>query len=81
MSTRDIIEALEQEENFQKFQNAVNQLSDEELDETKSYFNQVTSHDDLGDILFYTGNSFDDVKIKIADLDDEDQQKFICAIM
>ena len=47
----------------------------------KSYFNQVTSHDDLGDILFDTGNSFDDVKIKIADLDDEDQQKFICAIM
>ena len=47
----------------------------------KNCFNKVTSDDDLGDVLFDTEISFYDVKCKIDSLSDEDQQKFIGAML
>ena len=47
----------------------------------KNCFNKVTSHDDLGDVLFDTENSLDDVKYKIDSFSDEDEQKFIGAML
>ena len=82
MSAKDIIAAaLEYEENFEKFQVSVKELSEEERDEVKKLFNQVTKDDKLGDVLFDTESSFDDVKSRIHSLDDEDQQKFIGAML
>ena len=76
-----MIAALEQEENFEKFQESIKQLTEEERDEMKNCFNKVTSDDDLGNVLFDTENSFYDVKYKIDSLSDEDQQKFIGAML
>ena len=38
------------------------------------YFNNVTSENDLGDVLFNAENTFEDVQSRINALDDEGQQ-------
>ena len=79
MSAEVFLELLK--ENFEKFQDDFNALPDEERDEMRNYFNQVTDSDDLGDTLFDSGNTFDDVNAKISSLSDDDQGKFICAVV
>ena len=67
-----ILEALE--ENYDAMHEAIAELDDKELDEMKAYFNSATSEGDIGDVLFNSDNTFEDVRDKINALDDEGQK-------
>ena len=40
----------------------------------REYFNSATSEGDIGDVLFSSDNTFEDVRDKINALDDEGQK-------
>ena len=71
MSAQVILEALE--ENYDAMHQAIADFDDKELDELKEYFNSATSEGDIGDVLFNSDNTFEDVRDKINALDDEGQ--------
>ena len=55
-------------------------MEEDERDEIVQYFNNVTSDDNLGDVLFAEDSCFDDVSGKINSLDDEAQELFSKAV-
>ena len=67
-------------ENFDALHEAIADIDGKELNEMKEYFNNITSEDDLGDMLFNVDNTFDEVQSKIKALDNESQVQFIEAV-
>ena len=72
MSAAVILEALE--ENYDAMHEALADLDEKELEEMREYFNSATSDGDIGDVLFSSDNTFEDVRDKINALDDEGQK-------
>ena len=54
-----ILEAFE--ENFDTMHEQIDNLTEQERDEMREYFNSVTSEGDLGDVLFGSDNTFEDL--------------------
>ena len=72
MSAAVILECLE--ENYDTMHEAIADLDEKELEEMKEYFNSATSEGDIGDVLFNSDNTFEDIRDKINALDDEGQK-------
>ena len=72
MDAAIILEALE--ENYDAMHEAIADLDEKELEEMREYFNSATSEGDIGDVLFSSDNTFEDVRDKINALDDEGQK-------
>ena len=67
-------------ENFDAMHEAIADMDEKDQNEMKEYFNNITSEQDLGDVLFNAENTFEEVQSKINALDEESQKQFIEAV-